>query len=136
MDTYRTGGDIHDQTATVIFGAAKHNKEQRTIAKNVNFGTFYGLFPRGLQRTLKFRAGVEKSLGDCEQIISNLKAGYPKLTEWQESTKIKAKSARYSETALGAQTLPARHRFADWGKRRFRSVAPSTPPIQGTAATP
>lgn len=63
MDTYRTGGDIHDQTATVIFGAAKHNKEQRTIAKNVNFGTFYGLFPRGLQRTLKFRAGVEKSLG-------------------------------------------------------------------------
>ena len=34
---------------------AENYKERRTIAKNVNFGTFYGLFPRGLQKTLKFK---------------------------------------------------------------------------------
>jgi DNA polymerase-1 len=83
LDTYRAGGDIHDQTATVLFGSGKHNKEQRTIAKNVNFGTFYGLFPKGLQRTLKFKAGLDVTLEQCEQVIANLKAGYPALARWQ-----------------------------------------------------
>ena len=79
LETYRTDGDIHDQTASVIFGDGKHDKEQRTITKNVNFGTFYGLFPRGLQRTLKLKAGLDVSIEECEKIIANLKAGYPRL---------------------------------------------------------
>ena len=58
METYRSGGDIHASTTSVIFGISVDEaqdkddpdyKERRTIAKNVNFGTFYGLFPRGLQ---------------------------------------------------------------------------------------
>jgi DNA polymerase-1 len=36
LETYRTGGDIHDQTATVIYGEGKHNKEQRTPAQEVH----------------------------------------------------------------------------------------------------
>ncbi|OQB13012.1 MAG: DNA polymerase I [Firmicutes bacterium ADurb.Bin193] len=134
IDTYRTGGDIHDQTAAVIFGEGKHGKEQRTIAKNVNFGTFYGLFPRGLQRTLKFKAGLEKSLEDCEKIISNLKAGYPKLTEWQDSTKTKAKSARFTETALGRRRYLPGITSQDWGKQSFAERCALNTPIQGTAA--
>lgn len=134
METYQTGGDIHDQTATVIFGYGKHDKEQRTIAKNVNFGTFYGLFPRGLQRTLKFKAGVKKTLPECEQIISNLKAGYPKLTEWQESTKTKAKSARFAETALGRRRYLPGIVSQDWGKQSFAERCALNTPIQGTAA--
>ena len=72
IETYRSGGDIHAATTSVIFGISvdeaqdKDNpdyKERRTIAKNVNFGTFYGLFPRGLQRTLKFKAGLELERG-------------------------------------------------------------------------
>ena len=65
LETYRSGGDIHAQTTSVIFGvpyaqAADKNdpdyKERRTIAKGVNFGACFGLFPRGLQRQLKFKA--------------------------------------------------------------------------------
>lgn len=98
LDTYRRGGDIHAATTSVIFNIpyeqavdkhAENYKERRTIAKNVNFGTFYGLFPRGLQRTLKFKAGVEKSVPECEEIIANLKAGYPGLTIWQERRSIR-----------------------------------------------
>jgi len=96
MDTYKRGGDIHAATTSVIFGVSydeaqdKHSadyKEHRTIAKNVNFGTFYGLFPRGLQKTLKFKAGVEKTEAECAEIINNLKAGYRGLTAWQEETR-------------------------------------------------
>jgi DNA polymerase-1 len=134
MDIYRANGDIHDQTGTVIFGEGKHDKEQRTVAKNVNFGVFYGLFPKGLQRTLKFKAGIKKDITECEQIIANLKDGYPKLTEWQEVTKTKAKSARYTETALGRRRYLPNIKAQDWSKKSFAERCALNTTIQGTAA--
>jgi DNA polymerase-1 len=134
LETYRTGGDIHDQTATVVFGAGKHDKEQRTIAKNVNFGTFYGLFPSGLQRTLKFKAGLDASLEKCETIIANLKTGYPKLSEWQADTVKAAKKSRYTETWLGRRRYLPNITSQDWGKRSFSERCALNTPIQGTAA--
>jgi DNA polymerase-1 len=110
LETYRTGGDIHAQTTSVIyripFEQAKdknveHYKERRSIAKNCNFGVFYGLFPRGLQRTLKFKAGLDTPLSECEQIIANLKAGYSMLATWQQEVKDRAAFRKYTETWLG-----------------------------------
>jgi DNA polymerase-1 len=134
LETYRTGGDIHNSTADVVFGVKKHDKEERTIAKNVNFGTFYGLFPSGLQRTLKFKAGLEKSLEECEKIISNLKSGYPKLTIWQKETVAQARKNRYSETWLGRRRYIPNIRSEDWSKRSFGERCALNTPIQGTAA--
>jgi len=134
LETYRTGGDIHNQTADVIFGEVEHDKEQRTIAKNVNFGTFYGLFPTGLQRTLKFKAGIVKTLEECEEVISNLKAGYPQLSEWQEQTKAQAAKDRYTETWLGRRRILPNIKSPDWGKRSFSERCALNTPIQGTAA--
>ena len=54
LETYRSGGDIHALTTSVIYHIplseamdknAPQYKERRTIAKNCNFGTFFGLFP-------------------------------------------------------------------------------------------
>jgi len=134
LETYRTGGDIHDKTATVIYGAGRHDKEQRVIAKNVNFGTFFGLFPRGLQRTLKFKAGMNVTLEQCERIIANLKAGYPKLSEWQEDAKALASRRRYTETWLGRRRYLPNITSTDWGKRSFAERCALNSPIQGTAA--
>jgi DNA polymerase-1 len=134
IETYRTGGDIHDQTATVIYGAGKHDKEQRTIAKNVNFGTFYGLFPNGLQRTLKFKAGLNKTIEECEKIIANLKEGYPKLAEWQEYCKKQARKDRYAETKFGRRRYLPDLGARDWGRKSFAERCALNTPIQGTAA--
>lgn len=143
LDTYRTGGDIHAQTTSVIYHipfeqAADKNaasyKERRTIAKNCNFGTFFGLFPKGLQRTLKFKAGLPTPLGECERIISNLKAGYPGLTRWQEETKERAGFRRYSETWLGRRRYLPGIQSQDWGKKSFAERCALNTPIQGTAA--
>ena len=134
LETYCVGGDIHDQTASVIYGEGKHDKEQRTIAKNVNFGTFYGLFPRGLQRTLKFKAGINKTMEACTQIIANLKAGYPMLTDWQVKTKITARSNRYTETWLGRRRYLPNIVSQDWIKKSFAERCALNTPIQGTAA--
>lgn len=143
LETYRTGGDIHAQTTAVIYHipfeqAADKNaaqyKERRTIAKNCNFGTFYGLFAKGLQRTLKFKAGLNTSLEECESIISNLKAGYPELARWQEETKRRAASNRYTETWLGRRRYLPNIVSRDWGKKSFAERCALNTPIQGSAA--
>lgn len=143
LDTYRKNGDIHAATTSVIFGVTYEQakdkeregyKEQRTIAKNVNFGTFYGLFPRGLQKTLHFKAGVAKSVSECEEIISNLKAGYTGLTIWQEETKAIAGRRMYSETWLGRRRYLPNIKSDDWGKKSFAERCALNTPIQGTAA--
>ena len=143
LDTYRKNGDIHAATTSVIFGVSyeealdKHSenyKEHRTIAKNVNFGTFYGLFPRGLQKTLKFKAGVEKSVSECEEILFNLKHGYKGLTAWQEETKAEAARRMYSETWLGRRRYLPGITSDNWGQKSFAERCALNTPIQGTAA--
>ena len=143
LDTYRSGGDIHAATTSVIFGIpyeqavdknAPDYKERRTIAKNVNFGVFYGLFARGLQRTLKFKAGLDKSLDDCQEIITNLKAGYPNLTRWQEKAKAAGAKCQYTQTFLGRRRYLPGIRSQDWGRKSFGERCALNTPIQGTAA--
>ena len=143
LETYRNGGDIHAQTTSVLFGVSyeealdKHSanyKEHRTIAKNVNFGTFYGFFPRGLQRTLKCKAGIEKSVSECEEILESLKRGYKGLTTWQAETKAIAAKRMYSETWLGRRRYLPGIASDDWGKKSFAERCALNTPIQGTAA--
>ena len=113
---------------------AEHYKERRTIAKNCNFGVFFGLFPRGLQKTLKFKAGLDTPLSDCERIIANLKSGYPQLSLWQEVVKRQAAARRYSETWLGRRRYLPNITSEDWGKKSFAERCAMNTPIQGTAA--
>ena len=143
MDTYRQGGDIHAATTAVIFGIGQEEaqdkrhplyKERRTIAKNVNFGTFYGLFPKGLQKTLKFKAGVEKSVRECEELLENLKAGYTGLSAWQEETKTIAARRLCSETWLGRRRYLPGIRSDNWSIKSFAERCALNTPIQGTAA--
>ncbi len=143
LETYRNNGDIHAQTTSVIFnipfseaidkGASRY-KERRTIAKNCNFGVFYGLFPKGLQRTLKFKAGLSKSIDECCEIISNLKAGYKGLEKWQRKVKRQAAKDGHAETYLGRRRYLPSITSADWGKKSFAQRCALNTPIQGTAA--
>ena len=143
LETYRKSGDIHAQTTSVIFGipfsqavdkGANFYKERRTIAKNCNFGVFYGLFPKGLQKTLKFKAGLDKSLDECTEIIDNLKAGYKGLETWQREIKRQAAEHGYTETYLGRRRYLPNITSADWGKKSFAQRCALNTPIQGTAA--
>ena len=143
LETYRTCGDIHAQTTSVIFSIpyaqavdknAPEYKERRTIAKNVNFGVFYGLFPTGLQRTLRFKAGLNPTLTECEGIIANLKAGYPQLAKWQEQEKRTATSTQYTQTYLGRRRYLPGIRSQDWSRKSFAERCALNTPIQGTAA--
>jgi DNA polymerase-1 len=143
LQTYHSGGDIHAQTTSVIYkipfeeAADKNNphyKERRTIAKNCNFGVFYGLFANGLQRTLRFKAGLKTTKEDCETIIKNLKDGYPGLAKWQKETVKTAANTCFTETWLGRRRYLIGMLSEDWGKRSFAERCALNTPIQGTAA--
>lgn len=143
LETYHAGGDIHAQTTSVIYRVpfeqaadktAPHYKERRTIAKNCNFGVFFGLFAKGLQKTLRFKAGLDKPLTECEEIIRNLKAGYPMLAAWQEDTKRQAGRRRYAETWLGRRRYLPGVTSPDWGHKSYAERCALNTPIQGTAA--
>jgi DNA polymerase-1 len=134
LETYRTNGDIHERTATVIYGHGKHDKEQRVISKNVNFGTFYGLFPKGLQSTLRFKAGLKVTLEQCEEVIANIKAGYPALAKWQGEAVKQAEKDRHAETWLGRRRKLPDINSSVWGKKSFAERCALNTPIQGTAA--
>ena len=140
---YKNGGDIHAQTTSVIFNIpfsqasdknANHYKEKRTIAKNCNFGVFFGLFPKGLQKTLKFKAGLNKTFYECTEIIKNLKSGYQELEPWQIESKKKASIRGYTESYLGRRRYLPNINSADWGKKSFAQRCALNTPIQGTAA--
>lgn len=143
LETYRSGGDIHALTTAVIYKiplseAMDKNhpnyKERRTIAKNCNFGTFFGLFPKGLQKTLKFKAGLDVPLAECESIIRNLKIGYPRLSRWQEEVKTRAGFRKYTETWLGRRRNLPDIASPNWNKKSFAERVAMNTPIQGTAA--
>lgn len=143
LETYKRDGDIHAQTTAVIFHiplheaadkSGKNYKKMRTIAKNCNFGVFYGLFPKGLYNTLTYKGGLSVSLPQCEEIIRNLKNGYPELTRWQERVIKSAEINGFTKSYLGRRRYIMGVRSIDWGKRAFAQRCALNTPIQGTAA--
>jgi len=143
LETYRTGGDIHAQTTSVIYHISLEEasdkthpryKERRTIAKNCNFGVFFGLFPKGLQKTLKFKAGLDVPLEDCERIVRNIKTGYPGLAVWQDEIKKRAAFRKYTETWLGRRRALKGITSPNWNVKAYAERCAMNTPIQGTAA--
>jgi DNA polymerase-1 len=92
------------------------------------------LFPKGLQKTLHFKAGLDTSLAECERIIENLKTGYPALVRWQENAKKVAAVRKYTETLLGRWRYLTDITSSDRGKKAFAERCAMNTPIQGTAA--
>ena len=142
MTTYQSNGDIHAATTSVIFDISydeahdKHlenYKERRTIAKAVNFGVFYGLFPNGLKDIL-FKAGIDKSIDECKEIIDNIKKGYPGLTIWQNQTKTEVERKLYCETNYGRRKYFPEIVSEDWIQKSSAARRAMNYLIQGTAA--
>ncbi|MCL1903689.1 MAG: DNA polymerase [Oscillospiraceae bacterium] len=143
LETYQNDGDIHALTTAVIYKISLEEameeshplyKERRSIAKNCNFGVFFGLFPRGLQKTLRFKAGLKVELDECEKIINNIKMGYPRLSRWQDEVKKRAGFRAYTETWLGRRRAIPEIRSATWNVKAFAERVAMNTPIQGTAA--
>ncbi len=123
IEAFGKDEDIHNFTASLVFGTAIDNvtKEQRRIAKTVNFGIVYGMSSFGLSSDL------EISRKEAADIIEEY---------WKIFPGVKAYVKNSAETAFGrgyTETLFGRRRILT-GKTPFDRRAAVNTPIQGTSS--
>jgi DNA polymerase I-like protein with 3'-5' exonuclease and polymerase domains len=97
---YRSSdADLHALTAKKILGVAEVSKEQRKLAKPINFGLIYGLGARSLARKARVEYGVPMTAEDARRYSRAFFAAYPGLAAWHR--KIKHARATQTRTLLG-----------------------------------
>jgi len=78
IEAYKTGQDLHKLTASKIFNKPldEITKQERQVAKTVNFGTVYGIGGKGLKKNLE-NAGIKVTEDEAKQFIKAFYEGYP-----------------------------------------------------------
>jgi DNA polymerase I len=128
--SFESGEDLHARTAGETFGvpAAEVTRQQRDIAKMINYGIAYGLSAFGLAH----RLGLPKS--EAGEIIERYFARYSRVKEWLDDTIAAARSSGMVKTLFGRRRyLPDINSKNPSARSAAERTAVNTP-IQGTAA--
>jgi DNA polymerase-1 len=129
-ESFLTGEDLHARTAAETFGlrAEDVSRQQRDIAKMINYGIAYGLSAFGLAH----RLGLEKD--EAGAIIDRYFARYAKVKEWLDGTIEEARRTGMVKTIFGRRRyVPDIHSRNPAARNAAERTAVNTP-IQGTAA--
>ena len=86
IDYFNSGIDLHLGTASLVFKKpiAEISKEERQVAKSLNFGIVYGITAYGIQKNLR-KSGVYTSLEEAEKYRIEFLNVYPKIRELQDA---------------------------------------------------
>jgi DNA polymerase-1 len=122
--------DIHTATASEIFAVAldQVTKDQRRIAKAVNFGIAYGQGTYGLAETL----GIPRK--QSADIIERYFAKFGGIRNYIESTIHNAHEMKYVETLFGRRRYIPELDSTNMMLKKFGERAAINAPIQGTAS--
>ena len=130
VEAFRSGGDIHRQTAAIIFGVplAEVTSEMRARAKTINFGTIYGQGPFALSKMLGITQEEAKNfIGDYFSRFSGVRAFLDKQVEL-------AREQGYVETLFGRRRYIPEIRDKNFNLRAFAERTAQNTPLQGSAA--
>ena len=97
---YTKDTDLHDLTARKIFfktDGEQVTREQRSIAKVINFSILYGKTPFGLSKELKI------PVADASQYIKTYFEQYPKVKKFLENVLENARQNGFVETLYGTR---------------------------------
>jgi DNA polymerase-1 len=130
VEAFHAGGDIHKQTAAVIFGVeiADVTSDMRARAKTINFGTIYGQGAFALARQLRIPQAEAKAF------IEMYFTRFAGVKAFLDQCVVRAKETGYAETLFHRrryipELLDRNHNIRAFGER----VAANAP-IQGSAA--
>jgi DNA polymerase I len=124
LEAYRKGEDLHSITARNITGRDDISKEDRKLAKAVNFGLLYGQGAEGLKNYARNSYKVEMSLVEAQQYRRRFFETYLGIKAWHERERREWQSGNTQ-----TRTLTGRRRT---GVLRFTERLNS--PVQGTGA--
>lgn len=132
---YLRGEDAHTLTARGITGRDQVTKEERSLAKPVNFGFLYGAQAKTFRKVAANDYGVLFSLADAQTFRNTFMRTYPRIPDFHAASREKLiKNRGWFQSVLGHNFY-----YKDWdhpneGKRdhEFRSALNSE--AQGPAA--
>ncbi|MBE6707085.1 MAG: DNA polymerase I [Ruminococcaceae bacterium] len=129
-NAFLNGEDIHTATAATVFGvsAEQVTPELRKRAKAVNFGIVYGIGEHSLSEDL----GISRN--EAKLYIESYLAGYPKVSEYLDGIKIKAREDGYVTTEFGRRRYIPELSASNKNVQKFGERVAMNSPIQGTAA--
>ena len=128
--SFESGEDLHARTAGETFGVppSQVTRQQRDIAKMINYGIAYGLSAFGLAH----RLGLGQS--EAADIIERYFSRYAKVKQWLDDTIATARTSGMVKTMFGRRRyLPDINSKNPAARSAAERTAVNTP-IQGTAA--
>lgn len=130
MEAFNTGGDIHRQTAAIIFDVPSEavTSEMRARAKTINFATIYGQGAHALSRQLKI------SNGEARQFIATYFERFSGIRRYLDSMVDFAREHGYVETIFKRRRYIPELRDRNFNVRAFGERTAANSPIQGSAA--
>jgi DNA polymerase-1 len=130
VDAFNSGGDIHRQTASIIFGvpASDVTSEMRARAKTINFATIYGQGAHALSRQLKI------SNTEAREFIATYFERFRGVRRYLDSQVEHAREHGYVETIFHRRRYIPELRDRNFNIRAFGERTAANSPIQGSAA--
>ena len=130
VSAFRAGGDIHRQTASVIFGVEVDavTAEMRARAKTINFATIYGQGAHALSRQLR----IEHA--EAKVFIETYFERFAGVRSWLDRSVSEAKELGYVETISGRRRYIPEIHDRNFNTRAFGERLAQNSPIQGSAA--
>ncbi|HWJ23171.1 MAG TPA: DNA polymerase I [Gemmatimonadaceae bacterium] len=127
---FNAGGDIHRQTAAIIFNVPLDavTKEMRARAKTINFATIYGQGAHALSRQLKI------SRGEAAEFIATYFERFRGVKDFLDSRVEFAREHGYAQTIFGRRRYIPELRDRNFNIRAFGERTAANSPIQGSAA--
>jgi DNA polymerase-1 len=130
LEAFRSGQDIHSQTAAEIFFVSPMliTPQMRRVAKTINFGIVYGMSSFGLAGQLNL------SRKEAQTFIDRYFKHYSGVQQFMEDIVKQAREDRYVTTLLNRIRLLPDINTSNRTRREFAERTAINTPIQGTAA--
>ncbi len=130
VEAFRAGGDIHRQTAALIFGVSLDavTGEMRARAKTINFATIYGQGAHSLARQLDIPRD------EAQGFIDGYFARVAGVRAFLDRSVAEARERGWVETIFGRRRYIPELRDRNFNIRSFGERIAKNSPIQGSAA--
>ena len=130
IEAFQRGGDIHRQTAAVMFKVPVEDVtgEMRAAAKTINFATIYGQGPFALSR--KINVSQEEARDFIKQYFERFRG----VREYLDRQVKLARDQGYVETISGRRRYIPEIRDRNFNMRAYGERTAQNSPLQGSAA--
>ena len=130
QETFRKDGDIHTDAASRVYDIDPDEvtPDQRSKAKEVNYGIPYGISPWGLAQRMRM------PVDEAQDIIKQYRKSYPGVSRLLNELVEKAQEKGYAETLLGRRRYLPNIDSSNSNERSAAERVAVNMPIQGTQA--